>query len=147
MSLAENIEGLSPSSPSLLIAPRGTLAHTEPMTGTAQPALPFGGAAFVKDQEAAQYLGLSVRSVRYLVTDGKLRRVYPRERSARITVESLLATGKPSRRGKHPESGPSRGIRIPPRPRQRRRRRPGCCRAGGWGVDEVSYYPLPVAPL
>lgn len=72
------------------------------MTGTAQPALPFGGAAFVKDQEAAQYLGLSVRSVRYLVTDGKLRRVYPRERSARITVESLLAYREAIEAGKAP---------------------------------------------
>lgn len=72
------------------------------MTGTAQSAPPFGGAAFVKDPEAAQYLGLSVRSVRYLVADGKLKRVYPRERSARITVESLLSYREAIEAGRPP---------------------------------------------
>lgn len=47
--------------------------------------------AFVRDSEAAAYLGLSVRSVQYLIEEGQLKRVYPRPRAARVTVESLTA--------------------------------------------------------
>lgn len=72
------------------------------MSGSPAVSLPFGGAAFVKDQEAAAYLGLSVRSVRYLVTDGKLRRVYPRPRAARVTAESLTAYREAIEAGKAP---------------------------------------------
>lgn len=105
------------------------------MTGTAQPAPPFGGAAFVKDPEAAQYLGLSTRSVRYLVTDGLLKRVYPRERAARITVESLLAYREAIEQGKAPRlwSQPGNPHTTAPKPEAQPQKRGGLLSRWGLG--------------
>lgn len=63
---------------------------------------PLGGAAFVTTQEAAAYLGLCIRSIGNLVSEDKLRKVYPRPRSARITVESLTAYREAVEAGRFP---------------------------------------------
>lgn len=90
-----------------IVAPRRMVQHHQDMTGSTQhqPApsgLPFGGAAFIRDKEAAAYLGLCVRSVAYLVTDGKLKRVYPKPRAARLTAESVLAYREAIEEGRPP---------------------------------------------
>lgn len=83
--------------------------HHQDMTGSTQQqpapapsALPFGGAAFIRDKEAATYLGLCVRSVAYLVTDGKLKRVYPKPRAARLTAESVVEYRTAIEEGRQP---------------------------------------------
>ncbi|MFD2610782.1 hypothetical protein ACFSR9_15275 [Deinococcus taklimakanensis] len=57
---------------------------------SALPPADLSAVAFVTDAQAAAYLGVSIRSARYLVAEGKLRRVYPRPRAARVTAQSLL---------------------------------------------------------
>ncbi|MGM8838506.1 helix-turn-helix transcriptional regulator [Thermus sp. 93170] len=52
---------------------------------------PLEGKLLLTYQEVARALGLSRRTVFKLVAEGKLRRVHPTPRSARITRESLLA--------------------------------------------------------
>lgn len=59
--------------------------------------------AFVTDAQAAAYLGLSIRSARYLVEEGKLKRVYPRPRAARITAESLTGYRQAIEEGRPPK--------------------------------------------
>jgi hypothetical protein len=51
----------------------------------------FGGAFCVTDQQAATYIGVSVRSVHNMIRDGRLHRVYPNPRTSRITTLSLTA--------------------------------------------------------
>lgn len=107
------------------------------MTGTLDTPAPFGGAAFVKDAEAAAYLSLSPRSVRYLVAESKLRRVYPKPRTARVTVESLLAYREAVEAGKPPRTWAQPGnphTVIPePEPQGQPQRRGGLLSRWGLG--------------
>jgi excisionase family DNA binding protein len=66
------------------------------------PVPDLSAVAFVKDAEAAEYLGLSTRSIYGLAKEGKLKRVYPRARAARITSESLRAYREAVDAGKAP---------------------------------------------
>lgn len=52
---------------------------------------PLGGKLLLTVNEVARALGLSRRTVYRLVEEGKLKRVHPTPRSARITRESLEA--------------------------------------------------------
>ncbi|TSA79643.1 helix-turn-helix domain-containing protein [Deinococcus detaillensis] len=69
-----------------------SVRKTAPKRATwAAPPADLLAVAFVTDAQAAAYLGLSIRSARYLASEGKLKRVYPRPRAARVTTESLHA--------------------------------------------------------
>ena len=91
--------------------------------------------AFVRDSEAARYLGLSLTSVYYLVTEGKLKRVYPRPRAARITVESLtmyreaVEAGQPPRIWTQP-GNPHTAPKAAPTPEPEKKK--GIL--GRWGI-------------
>ena len=105
------------------------------MTGTSPPLAPFGGAAFIKPAEAAAYLGMSVRSVEYLVAEGKLRKVYPKQRMARITVESLLSYREAVEAGTPPRlwTQPGKPTTAPaPAPK----RKPGLLSRWGLGGND-----------
>ncbi|MFN4071430.1 MAG: helix-turn-helix domain-containing protein [Thermus caldifontis] len=52
---------------------------------------PLGGKLLLTVNEVARALGLSRRTVYRLVEEGKLKKVHPTPRSARITRESLEA--------------------------------------------------------
>ena len=69
---------------------------------SAPPPADLSAVAFVTDAQAAAYLGVSIRAVRYLVEEGKLKRVYPRPRSARITAESLTEYRRAIEEGRPP---------------------------------------------
>ncbi len=108
------------------------------MTSTSPAPLPFGGAAFVKDSDAALYLGLGVRSIRYLVTEGKLRRVYPKPRAARLTSESVTAYREAIEQGKPPRTwiqpgNPHTTSSRQPEPKLEPQKKPGLLSRWGLG--------------
>lgn len=75
---------------------------TKPKPAPAVLPADLSAVAFVTDAQAAAYLGVSIRSARYLVEEGKLKRVYPRPRAARITAESLTGYRQAIEEGRPP---------------------------------------------
>lgn len=105
---------------------------------SAPPPVDLNTVAFVRDAQAAAYLGVSIRTIGYLATEGKLRRVYPRPRAARITAESLTIYRQAIENGTMPKIWSQPGnphTQTPPAPEPEPKKKGLLGRWGIGGID------------